>query len=252
MTFRSLLKCYLLPEASPTTLFKIVPPHIPYLPFRLAFSLCSPAAICFLCLPMAPLLLPGSGLCSGHRSAPSTWCVGGGEGGGRRGGGGRRRVGVGPRDHLLQLLVGDEQEVLFALHPNPALNVVEPGAKLHCGAEGQVDEGLAAGPPPLGDQGGLTRPPRGPGHGASGLDASPKPPPPPLAPGERTFVSPSLSVSAPFLHFCLCLFLPFSVSVCLSVCLRFLLSPAYSGPLGLSPLLSVIVARSLTHLSPSL
>lgn len=41
--------------------------------------------------------------------------------------------------HLLQLFIGDKQEVLFALHPNPAFNVVEPGAELHCGRGGGVE-----------------------------------------------------------------------------------------------------------------
>ena len=91
--------------------------------------------------------------------------------GARRGRGGLR---WGRGSHLLQLLVGDKQEVLFAPHPNPALNVVEPGAKLHCGQRGRGVRGVwAAGPRPLGGSEGAPLAPHGSRLGPSELEASP-------------------------------------------------------------------------------
>lgn len=106
-------------------------------------------------------------------------------------------VGVG--NHLLQLLVGDKQEVVFALHPNPAFNVVEPRAELHCGQRGGGVRARQQAPPPWAA-------PQGPGQPPWPLPAGCLPPAPLIwCPG-------SLSLSL-CLHLSLHLFLSLSLSL---------------------------------------
>ena len=74
----------------------------------------------------------------------------------------------------MHFLVSDKQEVLFALHPNPALNVVEPGAELHCEQRDRRVKDAELGQPPWG----LEEPNQGPMAQAWPLRAEGLPPSP--------------------------------------------------------------------------